>query len=78
MTQRVDPSQQGQLQGALGSLMGVASIIAPILYPNVLAAAIEAKDAAPGWPLLGAPFFVAAALLVAALVVAERATRRRP
>ncbi|MBL9096903.1 MAG: TCR/Tet family MFS transporter, partial [Alphaproteobacteria bacterium] len=55
MTQRVDPSQQGQLQGALGSLMGVASIIAPILYPNVLAAAIEAKDAAPGWPLLGAP-----------------------
>ncbi len=78
MTQRVDPSQQGQLQGALGSLMGVASIIAPILYPNVLAAAIEAKDAAPGWPLLGAPFFVAAALLIAALVVAERATRRRP
>lgn len=78
MTQRVDPSQQGQLQGALGSLMGVASIIAPILYPNVLAAAIEAKDAAPGWPLLGAPFFVAAALLIAALVVAERATCRRP
>lgn len=78
MTQRVDPSQQGQLQGALGSLMGVASIIAPILYPNVLAAAIEAKDAAPGWPLLGAPFFVAAALLIAALIVAERVTRRRP
>lgn len=78
MTQRVDPSQQGQLQGALGSLMGVAAIIAPIMYPNVLAAAIEAKADAPGWPLLGAPFFVAAALLIAALIVAERATRKRP
>lgn len=77
MSQRVDPSEQGQLQGALASLMGVASIVAPILYPNVLAAAIEAKTAAPGWPLLGAPFFVAAALLIAALIVAERATRAR-
>jgi DHA1 family tetracycline resistance protein-like MFS transporter len=78
MTQRVDPGQQGQLQGALGSLMGVASIIAPILYPNVLAAAIEAKPSAPDWPLLGAPFFVAAALLILALIVAERTTRKRP
>ncbi len=76
MTQRVDPTEQGQLQGALGSLMGIAAIIAPILYPNVLAAAIEAKATAPGWPLLGAPFFVAAALLIAAIIVAERATRR--
>lgn len=75
MTQRVDPTEQGQLQGALGSLMGIAAIIAPILYPNVLAAALEAKATAPGWPLLGAPFFVAAALLIAALIVAERATR---
>ena len=56
--------------------MGIAAIIAPILYPNVLAAALEAKATAPGWPLLGAPFFVAAALLIAAIIVAERATRR--
>ena len=76
MTQRVNPNEQGQLQGALGSLMGIASIIAPILYPNSLAFAIEARADAPGWPLLGAPFFVAAALLIAAFIVAERVTRK--
>lgn len=75
MTQRVSPSQQGQLQGALGSLMSIAMIIAPILYPQVFALAIDAKDLAPGLPLLGAPFFVAALLLMAALAVAWRVTR---
>jgi DHA1 family tetracycline resistance protein-like MFS transporter len=77
MTQRVDPTQQGQLQGALGAMMGIASIISPPLYTNVFALSIDAKDAAGGLPILGAPFFVAAALLVAALIVAERATRSR-
>ena len=75
-----DREEQAQrisrLQGALGSLMGIASIIAPILYPNSLAFAIEARADAPGWPLLGAPFFVAAALLIAAFIVAERVTRK--
>ncbi len=77
MTQRVDPSQQGQLQGALGAMMGIASIISPALYTNVFAISIEAKGAAGAFPILGAPFFVAAALLIAALIVAERATRPR-
>jgi MFS transporter, DHA1 family, tetracycline resistance protein len=77
MTQRVDPTQQGQLQGALGAIMGIASIISPPLYTAVFAAAIDAKDAAQGLPVLGAPFFVAAALLIAALIFAERATRNR-
>lgn len=75
MTQHVRASEQGRLQGALGSLMGIAMIIAPILYPQIFAAAIDAKSMAPGLPLLGAPFFVAALLLIAALAVAARATR---
>lgn len=62
------------LQGALGSMMGLAMIIAPLLYPNVFAWAIEAKGTYGAWPLLGAPFFVAAALLAIALVLAWRAT----
>lgn len=74
MTQRVSPSEQGMLQGALGSMMGLAMIIAPLLYPNVFAWAIEAKGTYGAWPLLGAPFFVAAALLAIALVLAWRAT----
>ncbi len=79
MTQRVDSSQQGQLQGALAALMGIASIISPPLYTNVFALAIETKDAvADGLPVLGAPFFVAAALLGCALIAALRATKPQP
>ena len=73
MTQQVSPSQQGQLQGALGSLMGIASIISPPLYTTVFATAIDWRDRfAPTLPLLGAPFFVAAFLLGCALMVAWR------
>ncbi len=75
MTQRVGPSQQGELQGALGSMMGLAAIVSPPLYTSVFAFAIEAKDTAPGLPLLGAPFFVSAFLLVCALAAAMYATR---
>jgi len=72
MSQQVGPGQQGQLQGALGSLMGVAAIISPPLYTRVFAEAIEWKDRVP---LLGAPFYVAALCLVIALVVSIVSTR---
>ena len=75
MSQRVSPSEQGQLQGALGSMNGISFIIAPILYPQIFAAAIDMKDGAGSLPVLGAPFFTAALLLLAALVIAERTTR---
>lgn len=75
MTQQVDPTKQGQLQGALGSLMGIAAIVSPPLYTSGFAASIEHKDIAPDLPILGAPFFVAAALLACALFFAMRATR---
>jgi DHA1 family tetracycline resistance protein-like MFS transporter len=75
MSQRVSGSEQGQLQGALGSMNGIAFIIAPILYPQVFAAAIDLKDTAGNLPVLGAPFFVAAMLLMAAFVIINRATR---
>jgi DHA1 family tetracycline resistance protein-like MFS transporter len=79
MTQQVSPSQQGQLQGALGSLMGISSIVAPPLYTAVFASAIEWQHSVPGVvPLLGAPFFVAALLLLCALLVATRALRLHP
>jgi DHA1 family tetracycline resistance protein-like MFS transporter len=75
MSQRVSPSEQGQLQGALGSMNSISFIIAPILYPQIFAAAIDFKGSAGGLPVLGAPFFAAALLLLAALVIAERTTR---
>jgi MFS transporter, DHA1 family, tetracycline resistance protein len=78
MTQRVDPSQQGQLQGALGALMGIASIISPPLYTGIFAFAIEGKATlGEGLPILGAPFFVAALLLMCALLAVLFATRRQ-
>jgi DHA1 family tetracycline resistance protein-like MFS transporter len=78
MTQSVSPSEQGRLQGALGSLMGIAAIVAPPLYTNAFALAVEHKAVAPALPVLGAPFFVAAFLLACALAVAWRATRSEP
>jgi DHA1 family tetracycline resistance protein-like MFS transporter len=71
LTSRVDPSEQGRLQGALASVQGVASVIAPGLFTGVFATAIGR----PGAELPGAPFLLAAALLLAGAAVAWPATR---
>lgn len=65
MTQRVHPSQQGQLQGALNSLRGVSGLIGPILFTGSLAAAMSRQGPSV---MLGAPFFAAAVLLLLALL----------
>lgn len=72
MTRHVAPSEQGQLQGARSSLMGIAGLIAPALFTQTFAAFISTQSA---WHLPGAPFLLAASLLFAALVVAWRVTR---
>ena len=69
MTRRVGPDAQGQLQGALGSLMGIAGVIAPVLFTQTFAAAIGRFR---GFGVPGAPFFLAALLLLVAMAVAER------
>ena len=74
MSQRLEPHEQGQLQGALTSLMAFSGLFGPGLFTQVFASAIDPKH---GLHLPGAPFFVSSALLVLALVVAERATRGR-
>jgi MFS transporter, DHA1 family, tetracycline resistance protein len=66
MTRRVGPDEQGRLQGALASLMGIAGVIAPLLFTQVFAAAIGRFR---GLGLPGAPFLVAVLLLMAAMVV---------
>jgi DHA1 family tetracycline resistance protein-like MFS transporter len=78
MTQHVSQTQQGQLQGALGSLMGIASIISPPLYTNIFAAAIDWQSkVSTSTPILGAPFFVAAFLLGCALIFVLRVVRMK-
>jgi hypothetical protein len=49
-----------------------------VIYPQSFAWALDAQAHLGPWPILGAPFFIAAFLLMGALVLAERATRARP
>ncbi|HSP97599.1 MAG TPA: TCR/Tet family MFS transporter [Candidatus Dormibacteraeota bacterium] len=72
MTRRVDPSSQGQLQGATASLRGIGGMIGPGLFTLTFAHFIS-PDAARQVP--GASFFLAAALLVASAALAARVTR---
>lgn len=65
MTRRVSPSEQGELQGAVASLRGVAMLIGPGLFSLTFAFFI-----APEHRLPGAPWYLAAALLVVSLLIA--------
>jgi DHA1 family tetracycline resistance protein-like MFS transporter len=69
MTRRVLPSEQGRLQGAVSSLLGIAGLIGPTVYSESYA-----FFAAPhrGWNVPGAPFLISAGLLLAAAVLATR------
>lgn len=70
-TRLVQPNEQGQLQGAGSSLMGVASLIGPTLFTGSFYLGI---DPTRGALLPGAPYLVAATLLACAFVVAARVT----
>jgi DHA1 family tetracycline resistance protein-like MFS transporter len=69
MTARISPTEQGQLQGAIGSVAAVASLIGPLLFSFVFAQSISPT------PLLnahlpGAPFFLSGLLLAGATILA--------
>jgi MFS transporter, DHA1 family, tetracycline resistance protein len=72
MSRRVPSGEQGQLQGANGSLRGIAGLIGPGLFTFTFALFIARNE----WHLPGAPFLLAGALLVLALFVAWRVTHR--
>lgn len=61
MSKLVDPTQQGQLQGANSCLAGIAGLIGPALFTTTFAEFIRS--------LPGAPFFLAAGLLGLALLL---------
>jgi DHA1 family tetracycline resistance protein-like MFS transporter len=69
----VDPSEQGQVQGALTSLMSLTNVAAPLLFAAGLFGYCTSPAAAVHLP--GAPFFAGALLQVAALGIARRAFR---
>jgi MFS transporter, DHA1 family, tetracycline resistance protein len=75
MTRRVGHSEQGRLQGALNSIMGITGILGPAVFTTVLAAAIGSHR---DWNLPGAPFLLSAALLVLAAVIASKVAPATP
>ena len=72
MTRAVGSSAQGELQGAMGSLAGIATVIGPTLFATVFAWSI--RDGA-SWNFPGSAYALAGLLLVVAAIIAERATR---
>jgi DHA1 family tetracycline resistance protein-like MFS transporter len=68
-TQLVAPNQQGQLQGATNSVQSVSQLVGPFLFTLTFAYFIG--NQAP-LKLPGAPFLLAAALMVLALLIAVR------
>ncbi len=74
MTRRVGPSEQGQLQGINGSLMGLTGVIGPTLFTLTFAFFIGTR--AP-LNLPGAPFLLSAVLMVGSLILAVKVTRAR-
>ena len=73
MTRCVGPAEQGELQGALGSVRGISMLIGPSLFAFTFA-----QFAGP-WRslgLMGAPWLLAALLYGVSLVLAWRVTSR--
>lgn len=72
VTRHVAPTQQGTLQGALASVAMTTGLVGPVLFTQVFSAFIDPERAAH---LPGAPYLLAAVLLVVAVAVAVRVAR---
>ncbi|MEO5954742.1 MAG: MFS transporter, partial [Nitrospiraceae bacterium] len=83
MTRRVSASEQGQLQGAIAGLSGIAGLIGPSLFTQTFAlfirpgSALSTQDStlSTSMHFPGAPFLLASVLLLLAMILAWRATR---
>ncbi len=72
----VDPSDQGKIQGALTSLMSLTNIVAPLFFTAGLFSYFTSDQAE--FQLPGAPLLAGSALLLTALIVAQRVFHRLP
>jgi len=70
-SRKASDREQGRLQGALGSLQGIAMMTAPILLSQIFAVAIQRGGPA----YAGTPFAFVALVMLLALLLAARATR---
>ena len=72
MTRHVAANVQGELQGAMGSLQGIATVIGPVMFATIFSWSIEAGR---HWHFPGAAYTLAAMLLAASASIVARATR---
>jgi DHA1 family tetracycline resistance protein-like MFS transporter len=75
MTHRVSEREQGELQGALQSMRSITFILGPWMFLKIFGWSIDPKHALN---LPGAPFYVAAALLFAAMLMSTRIKQDAP
>jgi DHA1 family tetracycline resistance protein-like MFS transporter len=76
MSRRVGPTEQGRLQGANASVMGIANLLGPGLFAQTLAVSIGGGAGSHSWHLPGAAFLLAALILLVAIMVAGPTTAR--
>src|SRR6266446_2296413 len=69
MTRRVGEREQGELQGAIQSLRSIAFIIDPYLFAQTFAWFIDPQRS---FSIPGAPYYLAAAMLFVAMLLATR------
>jgi len=72
MTRLVGPTEQGQLQGAASCVMGITGMIGPVLFTTTFAEFIRPDRT---FSLPGAPFLLAASLMVLAFFLALAVAR---
>jgi DHA1 family tetracycline resistance protein-like MFS transporter len=72
LSRKTSHSEQGQLQGAINSLRGIAGLIGPGFFTYVFSKSIGANAIVS---IPGTPFYVAAAMLLTGLLLAQYATR---
>jgi DHA1 family tetracycline resistance protein-like MFS transporter len=68
MSREVKPSEQGQMQGAIQSLRGLAGIFGPGMFTYIYSKSIGPHAVIPAQ---GTAFFLAGGLLLASLGVAQ-------
>ncbi len=69
-TRLAGQSEQGRLQGALGSLRGVSGMVGPLLFSQIFALSLSLDF------FIGAGYFIAALLLAASLYIGMKAIAR--
>jgi len=75
MTRQVAPTEQGRLQGAIGSLASVAGIFGPLLFTRAFAD-VTGRHLHTG--MVGITFWMAGLMLLLGLGLAWRSTRGKP